>query len=220
MFEKYWEKILIIFGTIVMFFVVILSKEEEDESALEDTEIVAILQKEIKSRNETILDAEKINRQDIIDAARSEIKIIETTLGKATDQGHLTALESKTDATAGTCFLTLVASTRSLTVAAAFADTKALLAMLGTRARNEGAIRLKGGYATNSRPAVRAAARAWRRDGSSARSLTTSLRAAHRPSGRSPPSSCGAAAGPRADRRRSPRAPRPGSTPIPSGTRG
>lgn len=66
-----------------------------------------------------------------------EIKIIETTLGKATDQRHLTALESKTDATAGTCFLTLVASTRSLTVAAAFADTKALLAMLGTRARNE-----------------------------------------------------------------------------------
>jgi len=63
--------------------------EVQKGSALEDTEIVAILQKEIKSRNETILDAEKINRQDIIDAARSEIKIIETYLPQQLSQAEL-----------------------------------------------------------------------------------------------------------------------------------
>ena len=66
-----------------------------------------------------------------------EIKVVEPALGKASDQGHLTALKSKTDAAAGTCFLTLVASAGGLTVAAAFANTKTLLAMLGTWAGNE-----------------------------------------------------------------------------------
>jgi uncharacterized protein len=47
---------------------------------LEDIEIIALLQKEIKMRSETILDAEKINRQDIINDARLEIKVIENYL--------------------------------------------------------------------------------------------------------------------------------------------
>jgi uncharacterized protein YqeY len=63
--------------------------EVQKGSPLEDAEILAILQKEIKSRKETILDAEKINRQDIIEAANSEIKVIETYLPKQMEQADL-----------------------------------------------------------------------------------------------------------------------------------
>ena len=63
--------------------------EVQKGAPLEDSEIIALLQKEIKSRNETILDAEKINRQDIIEAAKSEIKVIETYLPKQMDSAEL-----------------------------------------------------------------------------------------------------------------------------------
>jgi uncharacterized protein len=63
--------------------------EVQKGSALEDSEIISLLQKEIKSRNETIIDAEKINRQDIIDAAKSEIKVIEAYLPQQLNQTEL-----------------------------------------------------------------------------------------------------------------------------------
>jgi uncharacterized protein len=63
--------------------------EVQKGSPLEEIEILSILQKEIKSRSETILDAEKIKRQDIIDAANSEIKVIELYLPKQMDRNEL-----------------------------------------------------------------------------------------------------------------------------------
>jgi uncharacterized protein YqeY len=66
--------------------------EVQKGSPLEDTEIVSLLQKEIKSRSETILDAVKINRQDIIDEAKAEIKIIETYLPQQLTQDELTEI--------------------------------------------------------------------------------------------------------------------------------
>jgi uncharacterized protein len=56
--------------------------EIEKGSSLDDTTIMSILQKEIKSRKETMDDAEKALRQDMIEQARMEIKIIESFLPK------------------------------------------------------------------------------------------------------------------------------------------
>ena len=50
--------------------------EIDKQSSLEDNEILNILHKEIKMRNETIEGVLKINRQDIIDEARNDIEII------------------------------------------------------------------------------------------------------------------------------------------------
>ncbi|MBA4420877.1 MAG: glutamyl-tRNA amidotransferase [Anaerolinea sp.] len=44
---------------------------------LDDQAILALLQKEIKSRKESISDAEKANRPDLITAAQAEIAILE-----------------------------------------------------------------------------------------------------------------------------------------------
>ena len=66
--------------TIRMILTNIKLTEVQKGSPVQDNEILSILQKEIKSRNETITDAEKINRKDIIDSTRAEIKFIETYL--------------------------------------------------------------------------------------------------------------------------------------------
>jgi uncharacterized protein YqeY len=47
---------------------------------LDDAGVIAILQKEIKNRTEAILEAEKINRTDLIDTNKAEIKVLESYL--------------------------------------------------------------------------------------------------------------------------------------------
>lgn len=54
----------------------IKNTEIDKQTPLEDNEILNILHKEIKMRNETIEGALKINRQDIIDEAKKDIEII------------------------------------------------------------------------------------------------------------------------------------------------
>ena len=63
----------------------------------------------------------------------AKLKIGKPTLGKATGKWHLTTFEARTDATAGTGFLTFVASTGSLTKTGALPATKPLFAMLSSR---------------------------------------------------------------------------------------
>lgn len=50
--------------------------EIDKKTELDENEIIAILHKEIKMRNETIEGAKKNNRQDIIDESLEDIKII------------------------------------------------------------------------------------------------------------------------------------------------
>lgn len=50
---------------------------------LDDSGVMAILQKEIKSRHESIADAERAHRQDLVDASRAEIAVLEGYLPKA-----------------------------------------------------------------------------------------------------------------------------------------
>ncbi len=56
----------------------VLKKAELDEPA-----ILALLQKEVKSRDEALAEAEKANRDDLAENAKAEIKVLEGFLPKA-----------------------------------------------------------------------------------------------------------------------------------------
>jgi uncharacterized protein YqeY len=61
-----------------------IKQAEIDKSqVLDETGIAAILQKEIKSRRESIVDAQRANRPDMIKAAEAEIAVIEGYLPQA-----------------------------------------------------------------------------------------------------------------------------------------
>ena len=66
--------------------------EIEKGQPLDDNGLVSILQKEIKSRKESIADAEKANRPDLIAAATAEVQILETYLPKQMDPAELIEL--------------------------------------------------------------------------------------------------------------------------------
>lgn len=56
--------------------------EVENKTPLDDTAIMAILHKEVKTRQESITDAQKANRPDLIEAAQAEIAVLEDFLPK------------------------------------------------------------------------------------------------------------------------------------------
>ncbi len=66
--------------------------EVEKGGALDEAGIIAILQKEVKSRRESIADAEKAQRPDLISASEAEIGVLETFLPKQLTQAELTEL--------------------------------------------------------------------------------------------------------------------------------
>ncbi len=69
--------------------------EVERGKALEDNEIIAILQKEIKMRKETILEAEKGDRQDIIQITQEEIVVLEKYLPTQMSQDEIRSIIAK-----------------------------------------------------------------------------------------------------------------------------
>ncbi len=58
-------------------------------AALDDGEILAILQKEVKSRQESIADAERAGRPELADEAQAEIAILEIYLPKPFSETEL-----------------------------------------------------------------------------------------------------------------------------------
>jgi hypothetical protein len=64
----------------------------EKGAALDDQAIIGLIQKEIKSRKESIADAEKANRPDIIASSLSEIKVLEVYLPAQLSIEELTTL--------------------------------------------------------------------------------------------------------------------------------
>ena len=68
------------------------NSEIDKQSPLEENEILNILHKEIKMRNETIEGALKINRQDIIDEAKNDIEIISRFLPAGLSEEELRAI--------------------------------------------------------------------------------------------------------------------------------
>jgi uncharacterized protein YqeY len=59
---------------------------------LDETGVDSILQKEVKSRRESIADAQRANRPDLVTAAEAEIVILESYLPKAMPSEEMDAL--------------------------------------------------------------------------------------------------------------------------------
>lgn len=59
---------------------------------LDEPEMIVILQKEVKSRNEAIADAQRAGRADLVAAAQDEIGVLETFLPKPFTPQELEAL--------------------------------------------------------------------------------------------------------------------------------
>ena len=79
-------------NTVRMALSAIKNAEIAKKSELEEPAILAILQKEVKSRRETIEAAEQAGRNDLIEEAEAEIAILETFLPKAMTPEELESL--------------------------------------------------------------------------------------------------------------------------------
>jgi uncharacterized protein YqeY len=66
--------------------------EVEKGSLLDDASIMTVLHKEVKSRRESIADAQRANRPDLIDQAEAEIVILEGYLPKGFSAEELETL--------------------------------------------------------------------------------------------------------------------------------
>ncbi len=78
--------------TIRMALAAIKLGEVEKGSALDESAVLALLQKEIKGRRETIADAQRANRPDIVAATEAEIKFLEGYLPRQLTQEELETL--------------------------------------------------------------------------------------------------------------------------------
>ncbi|MGD2028077.1 MAG: GatB/YqeY domain-containing protein [Anaerolineales bacterium] len=70
--------------------------EIEKKEALEDGEVLRILQKEAKSRLDTIEDAKKADRPDLIERAEAELAVLKTFLPEELSQEEIEALVTET----------------------------------------------------------------------------------------------------------------------------
>ena len=79
-------------NTIRMAISAIKLAEIEKQSPLDESATLAMIQKEVKSRRESIADAQRANRPDLIQVSEQEIHILEEYLPKAFDPAELEAL--------------------------------------------------------------------------------------------------------------------------------
>lgn len=79
----------------------IRNAEIDQRGELPDPEVVRILQKEVKSRRETIAEAEQAGRPDLVEAAEAEIAILEGYLPQPLSEAELAALARAAVAEAG-----------------------------------------------------------------------------------------------------------------------
>ena len=79
-------------STIRMALTAIKLAEVEKGSNMDETAYLAIIQKEIKGRRESIADAERAHRPDLIPPAEEEIKILQGYLPAALSEGELEAI--------------------------------------------------------------------------------------------------------------------------------
>ncbi|MGB9640332.1 MAG: GatB/YqeY domain-containing protein [Anaerolineales bacterium] len=75
--------------------------EVEKGIELDDSAVVSILQKEVKSRNEAIADAQRANRPDLVQASQQELAILESYLPKALSESELEELARQAITEAG-----------------------------------------------------------------------------------------------------------------------
>ncbi len=75
--------------------------EVERRSALDDEAILGLLQKEVKTRNEAIADAEKAARPDLVDSAQAELEVLKGYLPQPLSGDELEALARQAIAESG-----------------------------------------------------------------------------------------------------------------------
>ncbi|NMC85700.1 MAG: GatB/YqeY domain-containing protein [Anaerolineaceae bacterium] len=75
--------------------------EVEKKQTLDDTAILALIQKEIKSRHESIEEFKKGNRQDLVERSQAEIKVLEQFLPKQLSDEEVKAIVTATVAEIG-----------------------------------------------------------------------------------------------------------------------
>ncbi len=75
--------------------------EVEKGKPLDEAGVISILQKEVKSRQEALAEAEKANRPDLASAARAETGILESFLPQPFTQSELEALVRQAIAESG-----------------------------------------------------------------------------------------------------------------------
>ena len=78
--------------TVRMVLAAIKQVEVDKRIELDDMAIMALLQKEIKNRRESLEEAKKANRADLMEANEAEIKVLEVFLPKAMPAEELRAL--------------------------------------------------------------------------------------------------------------------------------
>jgi hypothetical protein len=75
--------------------------EVDEQKELDDGDILGVLQKEVKSRRESIADAEKAGRDDLIQAAEAEVVMLEAFLPQALSPEELEAIVKEVIAEVG-----------------------------------------------------------------------------------------------------------------------
>jgi hypothetical protein len=78
--------------TVRMVLAAVKQVEVDKRIELDDMAIMALLQKEIKNRRESLEEAKKANRADLMEANEAEIKVLEVFLPKAMPAEELRAL--------------------------------------------------------------------------------------------------------------------------------
>jgi uncharacterized protein YqeY len=78
--------------TVRMALAAIRQVEIDKQISLDEPAVLAILQKEIKTRRESVEEASKVNRMDIVASTQAEIKVLEVYLPPALGVDELKAL--------------------------------------------------------------------------------------------------------------------------------
>ncbi len=78
--------------TVRMALAAVKQAEVDKRIELDDTAVINVLQKEVKNRRESLEEAKKANRADLVEANEAEIKVLEAFLPKAMPADELRAL--------------------------------------------------------------------------------------------------------------------------------
>lgn len=89
--------------TVRMVLAAVKQAEVDKRAELDDMAVIALVQKEVKNRRESLEEAKKANRSDLVEANEAEIKVLETFLPTAMPADELRALvQSAIDETGAT----------------------------------------------------------------------------------------------------------------------
>jgi uncharacterized protein YqeY len=78
--------------TVRMALAAVKQAEVDKRIELDDTAVINLLQKEVKNRRESLEEAKKANRADLVEANEAEIKVLDAFLPKAMPADELRAL--------------------------------------------------------------------------------------------------------------------------------